>query len=295
VPEINQLFDQAVAGCETLSAVVVRTGEQIDHGRRTVGQAQNAVERLAERVSSRVDEVHAGLEAAQAKIFEQRDQLLALVDQLQNQRDEAMQKVGILVHEVQDGIGDLKQKKQELLDNLAGSTDEAKERVSALAAQVEEFHQHADALHEQAQSAMEAFKSAVGEVREQVAQHREQLGGRLEEYQSALSGHAAGLAAQVGDILSNTQEPFAEFSGVLEGHAQQAMTAVATTFAEQVVGQFGGSLESLLSAFSALEAATGGQSEGLNTALDAIAEPVEEIGNVLKQIEPVVEIIRKFL
>ena len=77
--------------------------------------------------------------------------------------------------------------------------------------------------------------------------------------------------------------------------SKTAMSSVASIFSEQVVGQFGTGIESLLGAFQTLEDATGGHSDGLNSALDNIKEPVESIGGILKEIEPVVDIIRKVL
>lgn len=293
--EINQLLEQAVAGCDALSASVVQTGEQVEHARQTVEQTEERVHTLAGETEARATVILGTLDTADHKLHEHSDGVLAMVDQLHQHREAAAQKLGQLVATAHERIPALQQKKAELMETIHASSEHTRAGIAELTDHVNEFQAHAEQLHESAKQAVETFKTHVNDVREKVAHHREQLGQHVDAYKQSLNDHADALAQQVATLKENTVEPVNALSDALDAQTDQATSAIGDTFAQQVVSQLGGGIEQLLGAFGALRDATGGQETGVENALETIAGPVDDIGKILKDIQPVVDLIRRML
>ncbi len=293
--EINQLFEQTVAGCEALSAVVLQTGDDVDRARQAVEHTEERVNALVGESESRAATVSEALDAAGQRLGEHSDGLLAMVDGLHGDREAAVQKLSGLVASANERIPMLQQKKAELLETISASSEQTKAAIADLADQVTDFQAHAEQMHDAAKHAVETFRNGVTGVREHVAQHRHQLGEHVAAYKQSLSEHADGLVKQVATLRENTEAPVATLSAALDSHTDNAVAAVSNTFAQQVVGQLGSGIQSLLGAFGSLGDATGDQTGGVESALQTIAAPVQDIGKILDDIQPVVDLIRRML
>ena len=293
--EINQILEQAVAGCDELSSAVLHTHEQVEQARQTVEQAEDRVHALVVETESRATIVLGTLDAASQRLQEHSDGVLGMVEQLHGHREAVAQKLSNLVATAHERIPALQQKKAELFDTINASSEQTRAGIAELTEHVTAFQAHAEQLHDTAKQAVDSFRNGVTDLRDRVSHHREQLGEHLAAYKQSLTDHAEDLAQQVTALKENTVEPVNKLSDSLDAHTDQAVDAIGTTFAQQVVEQLGGGIEQLLGAFGSLRDATGGQESGLENALETIAGPVDEIGGILKDIQPVVDLIRRML
>jgi methyl-accepting chemotaxis protein len=295
VAQINQLLEQAAAGCESLAAVVLQTGEEVERARQAVEQGQERVSALHAEAETRTAAMTAALDAAGHRVAEHGDGLVALVDQLHGHREGAAHKLEALVGAAQERLPALEQQKAELLDSVTASAEQTKAAVAELAGQVTDFQAHAEHLHETARQAVETFRNGVTEMRDHVAKHRQQLDEHVANYRQALVEHSDALVQQVAKLRDGTEAPVAQLGETLDARTQESVATVGNVFAEQVVKQLSGGIESLLGAFGSLNDVTGGQMDGVESALDTIAGPVQDIGKVLDDIRPIVDLIRRML
>jgi ABC-type transporter Mla subunit MlaD len=293
--EINQLFEQTVAGCDALGAVVQHTGDEVDRARQTIEHAEERLNALVEETETRSTTALDTLDAAGQRVAEHSEGLLAMVEQLHGHRETSAQKLGELVAAAHERLPALQQRKAELLETIEASSEQTKAAIAELEGHVVDFQAHAEQLHDTAKQAMETFRGGVTEVRERVSQHRERLGEHVASYRQALVDHYEGLAKQVETLRETTEAPVASLTAAIDTRTDEAVAAVGSTFAQEVVGRLGSGIESLLGAFDSLGGVAGEQTGGVHAALETIAGPVEDIGKILEDIQPVVDLIRRML
>jgi chromosome segregation ATPase len=290
--EMQEALAAAEAAAEKLASESEQAQQAIEGLNKRVSMLDERIELVGDESKDRLQHLMQELEKAQhdydshgATLKQNYAELVKKAGEVEHQTEELVQKIHAGTQEVQHAH-------QEVENNINHEADDKKHKITELTQKIEQLHKSVEEEAHEAESLVNTFKDNVDHAVHSVKDNTDHFTNELKQVQSTHDEETHGLVDTISQFVSHAGSTMSEMHGNLEHMTEGAIGQVGTQFMEEAINALTGSSGPLHSAFETLTGNIGDHHESFMGKFQGIASQVENITDVLKPIEPVIDAIK---
>lgn len=285
--EMNQLLEEATAGCDELTDEVTTTMEVVERLTQRAEKLTGTVEQEGDESHERFQDLDAKLESAAGELEKAGEEAKAGLDRLAGKAAEVQAEVTELLEKVKSGLAELESRRDTIGTELETSVGNANTAAQELAGRIESLQSRLSDHLETAGARITAFGTAVQQAHEEFEEKSEQLAEAVTELARLAVRQTHGYVEAVDAALQAQGEAIEQLADRLVEAHNEATGALGPKFTQEAVAALGESLDPLQAAMEALAELCEGEGQGLAQKSEAVREKAEQVLGLLERIAPV--------